>query len=119
MNGFFRFAIIGVFNTLLHNATVIALVEHWAWSATVANVPAYLVATVFSFWINSRWTFGADVDWRRFPRFVVVGGFGLAVTLLIAGAAEWKGLHYLWGQTVIVMILPVLVFVVHRRWTFR
>jgi putative flippase GtrA len=113
-----RFAASGGINTLVHNAVVIALVESFRWAASHANVLAFFLATLFSFWLNSRWTFGRQLELRRLPRFIAVGLLGLAVTVLIAVAAEVAGLHYLGGQAAIVLTVPPLTFLLHRLWTF-
>ncbi|WP_336065184.1 GtrA family protein [Nitratireductor rhodophyticola] len=70
-----RFAIVGILNTVIDFATFSALVA-LSFPALVANFLGWTVAVIFSFAINSRWTFERGERFslhRAFAKFAVSG----------------------------------------------
>ena len=114
-----RFAAVGIANTMLHIALASSLVEIGHYAPGEANGIAFVIATLASYWLNSTWTFEVPPALGSLSRFVLVAVFGLIVTIGIASAIERAGYHYLVGIAAVVMIVPVLTFVLHRLWTFR
>ena len=116
---FLRFAVIGVINTLIHLAVVTGLVESGTLLPVPANGLAYMVANLFSFWANSRYTFRAQVNWHRYGRFLSVSAAGLLLTLMASQLGEWLHWHYLAGVLLSFVLLPILSFAANRWWTWR
>lgn len=113
------FAIAGVFNTLIHLALVLTLVEGLHCHPVLANGAAFVVANLFSFWANSRWTFSTNLSFHRYARFLSVSLLGLCLTVAASALAQWLRWHYLFGVLLSFVCLPVLTFVAHRYWTWR
>ncbi|MFC5583663.1 GtrA family protein [Nitratireductor kimnyeongensis] len=70
-----RFAIVGLLNTLIDLATFSALVA-LSFPALVANFLGWGVAVIFSFAVNSRWTFERGERFnlhKAFAKFAVSG----------------------------------------------
>ncbi len=114
-----RFAAVGIASTMLHIALASSLVEVGHNAPGEANGIAFVMATLVSYWLNSIWTFEVPPALGSLSRFVLVAVIGLVVTVGIARGIERAGYHYLVGIAVVVMIVPVLTFVLHRLWTFR
>lgn len=116
---FLRFASIGVLNTLIHLGVVTGLVESGVLSPVPANGMAFVVANLFSFWANSRFTFRAVPSLQRYGRFLFVSLAGLLLTLLASLIGEWLRWHYLGGVLLSFVLLPLLSFAANRWWTWR
>ncbi|HSW05009.1 GtrA family protein [Aquabacterium sp.] len=116
---FASFAAIGALNAGIHVALVAGLVEAAGWTPVPANVLAFVVANLFSFWANSRWTFQSRRNLRRYARFITVSLAGLALTLSISALGQALGWHYLASVALLVGVLPIVSFGANRFWTWR
>lgn len=116
-----RFMTTGILATGLHAATVMALVTLVvpAPSQVSANGVAFIVANVFSYVVNSLWSFSAPLHGLRFVKFFAVSVIGFLGTLLVAYVAEHMGLSPLSGIVLVVCIMTPVTFILHRAWTFR
>jgi putative flippase GtrA len=114
-----RFAVSGLLATGLHALVAIGLIESFAISAPLANGIAFLVATIFSYAVNTLWSFSSVLYGRNLFRFICVSmiGGGLAVSVS-ALAAHFK-LHYLVGIGIVAVTVPPVTFLLHRFWTYR
>lgn len=112
------FSLIGVANTLIHLMMVTGLVELLSVHAVAANGMAFITANLFSFWVNSRWSFRVAVTCQRYMRFLAVSLLGLTVSLLASTVAEALNWHYLAGVALLFCIMPLLTFFSHKFWTY-
>ena len=115
---FASFSSIGLINTLIHLGVVVALVDGISFHPVPANALAFAIANVFSFFANTRWSFGNAPTIARYRRFFLVSVAGLAITVLFSGLAAAADWHYLAGVGLICIALPLLSFFAHRSWTF-
>lgn len=113
------FGAIGVANTLLHTATVVALVERAGWAPVAANAAGFGVANTCSYFANSALAFGLPPSWARYGKFFLVSLLSLALTLALSGFAELMHWHYLIGLLLVLLCGPLLTFLLHRAYTFR
>lgn len=113
-----RFACVGVVNTGLHLAVAVAAVEWAAWPPVLANGCAFCVASAFSFWANSRYTFAATPTLRRYLRFALVSVLGLWASLAASALAQALQWHYLYGVALSFGLLPMLSFAASKWWTW-
>jgi putative flippase GtrA len=113
-----RFIVVGAANVNRWMATFAALVATLDLSQSWSNALAYVVASSFSFVMNSIWSFEVRLRLRRYIRFQLVGLIGL----VIAGALGHLGDYYQWPYAVTVLatvlVLPPVSFLVHRSYTF-
>lgn len=116
---FLRFCVVGVANTLLHLAVVYTLVEVLGLLPTMANVLAFIVANLFSFLVNSRWTFQQAAGLQRYSRFLVVSLTGLVLSWLCVALAGQLGVHYMLGVIASVGAVAVSGYLLNRRFVFR
>jgi len=114
-----RFAVTGVLNTALHVAVAAALILLASASGALANGIAFITATVFSFFVNTYWSFAERFGLGRLARFVAVSCVGCVVTVVVAGAADSAGFGPWVGIGLVVMIVPGLTFLMHNFWTYR
>lgn len=114
-----RFALSGLLVTGLHVIISIAFIKFVLPVPSVANGMAFIVATVFSYLINTLWSFSSPLHGKNLLRFVLVSlvGFFLAVT--VAGAAQYYGMPYWYGIGLVACTVPPITFVLHTFWTYR
>lgn len=85
----------------------------------IANGLAYIAATVFSYIANTFWSFGQKVTKRNAARFIQASALGVALSMLISGAADLSGFSDLIGIGLIVVFMPPLMFIIHLLWTYK
>ena len=112
------FAVVGVLNTLVHGSILVMAVEFLALGVTLSHLLAFFIATVFSYFMNSRFTFAVPPSWARYARFLAASLLALAMTLFLSWMADRQGLHYLAGFALIVVLVPMFSFLLMKFWTF-
>jgi len=113
------FATIGVANTALHTATLVALVELLATPPVAAQAAGFLVANLASFLGNARYAFRRRPTLAGYGKFLLVSLTSLALTLALAALAQARHWHYLVGLLLAVLLGPPLSYLLHRCYTFR
>jgi putative flippase GtrA len=110
--------VIGIVNTLLHGAILSVLVELAGFDVVLGNLIAFICANVFSYFANSYVTFKMPPSFPHYVRFVLTSLTSLALTLGIAWAAEFAGLHYWEGFIMIIAIVPAASYLFMKFWAF-
>jgi putative flippase GtrA len=114
-----RFCLVGTINFIVHLATFAVAINTLALTQLMSNAIAYLVASSFSFVMNSIWSFEVKLRVRRYARFQLVALLGLAVCAILGRLGDEFSLPYAVTVLATVLILPLISFLVHRRYTFR
>lgn len=114
-----RFTLSGLFTTILHVLIAYTFMQAVLPAPIFANSVAFLIATVFSYFINTKWSFSCILYKRNFLRFILVSFIGLFVTIFISRTAQYYGLHYGYGIGFVVCIVPPVTFFLHNIWTYR
>lgn len=115
---FLRFFLVGVANTLVHAATLSIEVELFHLNVVLANMGAFLVANLFSYFTNARVTFDAKPSVRSYAKFFAASLLGLSLTLLISWITDYLGFHYMEGFLVIVVLVPLISFFAVKFFVF-
>jgi putative flippase GtrA len=114
-----RFAVSGLLATGLHALVAVGLIESFAISAPLANGIAFLIATVFSYAVNTLWSFSSALHGRNLFRFICVSIVGGSLAISVSAIAAHYELHYLAGIGMVALIVPSVTFLLHRFWTYR
>jgi len=114
-----RYYLIGILATLMHVVIVAILIEKFASSAGLANGIAFILATIFSYIMNTYWSFQAKMSFTVLCRFWSVAALGCALAVVISSVAEHLGFHYLIGIAMVMSVVPVISYLLHRNWTYR
>jgi putative flippase GtrA len=114
-----KFGITGIGSTLIHVIVASILISGFTSSTQVGNGVAFIIATVFSYTVNTLWSFSNTINSKNAFRFIVASLLGLGLTILISLIADKAGLHYLLGIAIIVTTVPIYTFLVHSIWTYR
>ena len=115
---FLCFACVGVVNTLIHLGVLASLVEGAGWPHPLANVGAFLAANAFSYWANSRWSFGFPLSRHRYGRFLATSVVGVVLSYGMMHFGDTRGWHYLVSYACQLVVMPVVNFVLLRCWVF-
>jgi putative flippase GtrA len=114
-----RFAIAGLLATLVHVITAAVLIETKSLGPAPANGVAFVTALLFSYVLNTKWSFSTRIARDTLFRFAAVSAAAGSVAAALSGAVEYYGLHYSVGIAVVVCIVPPLTFLMHNFWTYR
>ncbi|MGV8834210.1 MAG: GtrA family protein [Devosia sp.] len=115
-----RFGISGLSSTIVYFLLTIGLVQAAGMAPINASVAGYAVSLVFSYLLQSRFTFRVSRDSRaQVLRFVVISLFGFAVSYTsMRYFTDMLGLPYVVGALVVCVVLPVANFVIFKHWVF-
>ena len=114
-----RFSCSGLFVTAVHVLIVALCVEMILLSPPLANGIAFMIATVISYLINTKWSFKRQVHGKNFFRFCVVSCIGLFLAVSISATAQYYGINYWGGVFFVVCSIAPLTFLLHNFWTYR
>ncbi len=109
----------GLLATGLHVLIAVSFIRLILPSPIIANGVAFVTATLFSYLINTLWSFSSRLHGKNLRRYILVSALGFLLALVIAGLAEHYGLPYVCGIALVVLIVPPVTFLLHSFWTYR
>lgn len=115
----FRFGVSGIIATGIHVAVATPLIYLLHATQVSANGAAFVIANIGSYLLNTQWSFGATPGRDSYLRFLFVSLLGLLLTLGISKTADLLGMGYWAGLACVLLMVPPVTFVLHRRWTYR
>jgi putative flippase GtrA len=116
----FRFAAVGVTNTLLSTA-IFAGLEELGLHYLVGSSLAFAVGALNSYTLNRRWTFHSHAPPApELGRFLIVQAVGLGVNLaVLAALIEVVSIRHIFAQLLAFPAASVVTFALSRQWAFR
>ena len=118
---FIKFGLVGVFNTLI-NWIIFAVLNFVGVYYIIANVIAYVIATINSYIWNSRWVFkykGEDKK-ETTTKFILLNLAGLALnTMILYLLVDLIGLNKLIALVITTVIVMVINYIVNKIWVFK
>ena len=114
-----RFAVVGVCATSIHIVIAATFIENGWLHPGGANSIAFVVATSFSYLLNTRWSFGTEFSLLNAQRFAVTSLIGCALTYCLSTIVDYYGGHYLLGIALVVSTVPVYTYIMHSLWTYK
>ena len=114
-----KFAVVGVCATAIHIVIAATLIETSVFNPGGANSVAFVVATSFSYLLNTRWSFAAPFSRRNAQRFIVTAVLGCALAYTLSSIVDYYGGHYLLGIALVVAVVPAFSYLMHTVWTYR
>lgn len=122
----FRFGVTGVANTGIHALIAYLCLNGFFLGVStlksgpvVANGIAFIVATIFSYVVNTLWSFSTQISRKNFGRFILVAVIGLIAAMLLARLGEAIGLPPMGGVFLVVCAMPLVNFGLHTLYTYR
>jgi putative flippase GtrA len=124
-----RFGVVGLSATIVHSVLYLLLAGSLGISPFIANLLAFSVAVLVSYFGHFQWTFrnengaGTATDMvvtTKLARFVVVAVIGLVLnSLAVYSVVDVMGLAYGYALIPMVGLVPIVVFVLSKLWVFR
>lgn len=114
-----RFATTGIGATVLHIVIASYLIEQHLFKPNAANGCAFTVATLFSYLVNTYWSFSAAANIKNAYRFWITSVVGFIIAVSLTTIADVLSMHYLIGIAMVVVVVPLVNFVIHSNWTFK
>ncbi|MBM6819042.1 GtrA family protein [Clostridium saudiense] len=121
MGKFIKFGLVGVLNTLI-NWIIFAVLNFVGVYYIIANVIAYVIATINSYIWNSRWVFkykGEDKK-ETTTKFILLNLVGIALnTMILYLLVDLIGLNKLIALVITTVIVMVINYIVNKIWVFK
>ena len=114
-----RFAVSGLLVTGFHVLVAAGLIRLVQLAPAPANGLAFVMAILFSYVINTSWSFSSSLHGKNLLRFVLVSIVGLILAVSISGLAEFYGLHYWLGIAGVICVVTPVNFLLHSLWTYK
>jgi len=112
-----RYGIVGVISTLIHFSVAFMYICFINDSVLQSNIFGFLVAYVFSYFMQSKHVFNHEINIEKAIKYFIVQ-FGSLLLAIILSNLFYSFNSYI--KTVIVVgLLPLITFVVHKFWTFK
>ncbi|AOZ93897.1 GtrA family protein [Paenibacillus crassostreae] len=117
---FLKYSVVGCISIGIYFLFVFIFIERYQWDPVAGSAAAFIFMTLVSFFINVRYTYGSSFTHQRFFRFLVVSlvGFSLNFFLMFL-IVHILSFHYLMGELVTILIIPIVNFLLNNYWTFQ
>ncbi len=112
-----KYGLLGVIATLIHLLSAWSILYIFGTTVFVANVFAFLIAFSFSYIAQTQYVFESEFHMVKFFKFFGVQFFTFLFSYFISNILQIKSsyLHTL----LIVAIMPLITFTIHKFWTFK
>ena len=121
---YLRFGAVGLAATAVHALAFVALIELAASPPLLANLAAFALAVLGLVRRPRHWTFRSAAGGRparraALARFILVALLGLGLnSLAVYLIADRLELSYWYALAVMVTAVPLIIFVISKRWVF-
>ena len=95
------------------------LLEIGGMHPAVANTIAFLIAAVFGYGLMTYWNLQSRKGSTTLVRYLAVTALGAVCCAALSIIAHARGVHPWLAIAAIVLVVPLMTFVVHQRWTYR
>ncbi len=120
---FSRFVAVGLVNTTIDFTVYLLLTRFLAVYYLLANLIAFILANIFSFWANGQWSFaghGRTDRLKNYGQFFVVSCLAVVIVeiVLYIGHGRW-GFEDIPVKIFGLACSIVWSFFAHKYWTFK
>lgn len=120
---FFRFAIVGVINTLINLVALFIFTDILGVYYLFSAVLAFLIANINSFIMNKSWTFN-EKKWEKtgnkYVKFFIISIASLLINLvLLYFFTDILGVYYMFSQILAIAVALWINFLGNKLWTFK
>lgn len=117
---FIKYSFVGCISTIIYFLSVFVLVEQFHFDPVLSSAIAFIIMTIASFFMNVRFTFGSNVTYQKLLRFLIVSTIGFILNfLLMFLIVHILSYHYLVGELVTILVIPIVNFLLNNYWTFQ
>lgn len=117
---FIKYSFVGCISTCIYFLSVFVLVERFQLEPVIASAIAFIIMTIVSFFMNIHFTFGSNFTYQKLSRFLIVSTIGFILNfLLMYFTVRILDYHYLVGELVTILVIPIVNFLLNNYWTFQ
>ncbi|MFP7296932.1 GtrA family protein [Neobacillus niacini] len=117
---FIKYSVVGCISVLIYFLSVFVLVELFDKDPIFASTLSFIIMTYISFLLNKKYTFGSDFSYNQLLRFLVVSAIGFTLNFgIMYLVVNILSLHYVIGELITTLIIPVINFILNNYWTFK
>lgn len=118
LRSFVKFSVTGILNTGIHAFLLWAIVQSQYVSNAVANVIAFSCANLFSYLMNSIWSFGSKISGSKYIRFLMISIVGVIFSYLIMRVGDYFGFYYMISFLIQIAVMTPLNFLFLKLFVF-
>jgi putative flippase GtrA len=119
LHKFMKYSVVGCVSILIYFLSVFVLVELLEKNPLFGTAVSFVIMSYFSFILNRKFTFGSDFSYDKLLRFLAVSAIGFTLNFLIMYlVVNVLSLHYVIGEVVTTLVIPVINFILNNYWTF-
>jgi putative flippase GtrA len=111
-----RYAIVGVVSTGIHIIAAFFFIYFVDDSIFSSNIFGFACAFLFSYFAQSKFVFNSNISFNKASKFFLVQFVSLLLAIGLTNLTQ--GLNAYFKVLIIVVILPLITFIIHRLWTF-
>lgn len=117
MKYLFKYGLVGILVTVLHIIIASSYILFINDSVFQSNIIGFLIAYVFSYFMQSKFVFEQTVSIKKAVKYFMVQFASLTLAILTSQIFDSYNSYF---KTLIVAgLLPLITFIVHKIWTFR
>ena len=111
-----RYAIVGVVSTGIYIIAAFFVIYFVDDSIFSSNIFGFACAFLFSYLAQSKFVFNSNISFNKASKFFLVQFVSLLLAIGLTNLTQ--GLNAYFKVLIIVVILPLITFIIHRLWTF-
>ena len=117
---FIKYSFVGCISVGIYFLFVYILIERYQWGPVVGSAAAFIIMTIVLFLMNVRFTFRSSFTQQKLFRFLFVSLIGFVLNfMLIFCTVHVLSFHYLVGEVITVLVIPLVNFLLNYYWTFQ
>lgn len=116
---FMKYSLVGILCTSIYFLSMFILVEQVDTDPILASTFSFIIMTLFSYFINKRYTFGGTYSHTQLVKFSAVASVGFVLNVgIMYTIVSVLELHYFIGELFTILVIPVVNFLLNNYWTF-
>jgi putative flippase GtrA len=116
---FLIFCVIGCANTAVNFAVVVTIIGLFDISQIYANVLAFVVANIFSFFANSTYNFKTELTTKNYVKFFSASLYSLIIVAIFSYVADAMNINYIHTFIFLALFSPLINYAMVRFVVFR
>lgn len=117
---FLLYSLVGCICTCIYFISMFIFVELGGKEPIFSSILSFIIMTIASFFLNIKFTFGGEFSKQKLFRFFIVASIGFTLNFAIMySIVQVLLLHYLIGEIVTTLTIPLVNFFLNHYWTFK
>lgn len=117
---FLLYSLVGCICTCIYFISMFIFVELGGEEPIFSSILSFIIMTIASFFLNMKFTFGGEFSKQKLFRFFIVASIGFTLNFAIMySIVQVLLLHYLIGEIVTTLTIPLVNFFLNHYWTFK